>query len=131
MNYLIFNFLNFQENVHQFMVETAVAAVESRKSQLPQMMLEKIETERTDDLKKTMQKNFQVRRKKFGMMRDEDIENFARLIEQMDDDRDAVALVEQFTKEGSLPFMRTSAPTSARECVLETGGSRVSFVAVG
>lgn len=95
-----FNFLDFAAHVDEFVADVAVAAVEQRKTALPQDVLVAIQTARTEDQRANMRRNFEVRRRRLSLLRSDEVAAFCDMLSHFDDDRDAIALVDRFVETG-------------------------------
>jgi hypothetical protein len=111
INGYFFDFFDFPSHVEEFTLEVAVASVEQRKTALPTQVLEAITMARTDELKANMKRNFESRRRKLQLLRDDEVAEFCSLLKHFDDDRDALALVSRFVTTGYFASERLPMPS--------------------
>ena len=101
VNALIYEYFGFEERLKDFDADKAAEVQKEKEAALPQTLRVDLERERAVEAAKIRAANFQKRQKERpGMLRDEEVEDFARVLGSFDDDSEALRLVISFVTDG-------------------------------
>jgi len=101
VNALIYEFFGFEERLSEFDADKAAEVQKEKEAALPQTLRVDLEKERQIEAARVRANNFQKRQKERpGMLRDVEVEDFARMLGSCDDDSEALRLAIAFVTDG-------------------------------
>lgn len=114
VNRFIFDFFDFQAQQDKLSAEVAVSHVEAKEAALPQQQREKLQQSKEDEAAKQRHDNFVKRNRYMERLRTFEVEELCRLIQDFDDDRDALSLIDYFIEAGYFLAERMPQPVKGK-----------------